>query len=91
MGELLREAELGPVGVLLPVVAWPSNCWLFTHAVGAAKKLTSERSGTRGRANASVNRRRVHEVRSCSAWAMKMPKAWPMLASAVNPQLGWGA
>ena len=22
---------------------------------------------------------------------MKMPKAWPMLASALNPQLGWGA
>ncbi len=30
-------------------------------------------------------------MRRAPAWAMKMPKAWPMLASALNPQLGWEA
>ena len=30
-------------------------------------------------------------MRRVPTWAMKMPKAWPMLASALNAQLGWRA
>ncbi len=30
-------------------------------------------------------------MRRVPIWAMKMPKACPLLVSALNPQLGWGA
>jgi hypothetical protein len=49
------------------------------------------RAGVLGEPNAQVNRRRSPLGRRAPKVAMKMAKPWPVLASALNRQLGCGA